>query len=236
MFIDRVRDDIKRIAGYSDGLPIYVLILTVFIAPIHPLELTPLIAITIYLSLRAGRIPMLYAVAVLYIVLSFVSLRIGVIVLTAFVLLLSIYIRRFWLALGGLVLSAVSYYILGFSTDIYSIYSYVNALVSYMSGRGCEAMGIYLALLSILLVFTTMYTPFFRDTRIGGYIVSNPGSYPVIQFMVLLIYAAILLALGNESLANRYAETAYYSLVVGVVLLLKQVAYEEESSSEETMG
>jgi len=42
MFIDRIRNDIKRIAGHANGLPIYILILTVFIAPIHPLELIPL--------------------------------------------------------------------------------------------------------------------------------------------------------------------------------------------------
>jgi len=233
MFIDSVRDDAKRIAGYADGLLIYILILTVFIAPMHPLELLPLIAVTIYISFRAERIPLLYAIVILYIVLSFVSLRIGVIVLTAFVLLLSIYIRRFWLALGSLMLSAISYYILGYSTDIYS---YVDALAIYISGRGYDAMGAHVALLSILIVYIAMYTPFFRDTRIGKYIVSNPGSYPVIQFMVLLIYAAILLALGNESLANRYTEIAYYSLVVGVALLLKQVVSEEESSSEESTG
>jgi len=233
MLIDRVRSDAEKIAGYADGLSIYVLILTVFTAPMHPLELLPLIAVTVYLTLRAGRVPLLYAVAVLYIVLSSVSLRIGVAILAAFTLLLSIYVRRFWLALGGLTLSALSYYMLGCSTDIYS---YANALAGYMSGGGCEAMGVYLALLPILVVYTAMYTPFFRGTRIGGYIVSNPGSYPVIQFMVLLIYAAVLLALGNESLANRYAEVAYYSLVVGVVLLLKQVASENEGSSGESTG
>jgi len=233
IFIDSIRDDAKRIADYADGLSIYVLILTVFIAPIHPLELIPLIAIAVYLFLRAVRIPLLYAVVVLYIVLSSVSLRIGVIVLTTFVLLLSTYVRRFWLALGSLMLSAVSYYILGYSMDIYS---YVNALAGYISGRGYEAMGIYIALLPILIVYIAMYTQFFRDTRIGGYIVSNPGSYPVIQFMALLIYVAILLALGNESLANRYAEIAYYSLVIGVVLLLKQVVSEDESSSGESTG
>jgi len=233
MLIDRVRSDAERIAGYADGLPIYVLILTVFTAPMHPLELLPLIAATIYLTLRAGRIPLLYAVAVLYIVLSLVSLRVGVAVLATFALLLSIYVRRFWLALGGLVLSALSYYMLGFSTDIYS---YANALAGYISGGGCRVMGVYLALLPILVVYTAMYTPSFRGTRIGRYLVSNPGSYPVIQFMTLLIYAAVLLALGDESLANRYAEVAYYSLVTGVALLLKQVVSEKEGSSGEPTG
>jgi len=226
MLIDRIRSDAERIAGYADGLPIYALILTVFTAPMHPLELLLLIATTIYLTLRAGRNPLLYAVAVLNIVLSLVSLRIGVVALAAFALLLSIYVRRFWLALGGLVLSALSYYMLGCSTDIHS---YANALAGYMSGRGCGVMGVYLALLPILLVYTAMYTPLFKGTKIGRYVVSNPGSYPVIQFMALLIYAAVLLALGNESLANRYAEVAYYSLVTGVALLLKQAVSEKET-------
>jgi len=50
--------------------------------------------------------------------------------------------------------------------------------------------------------------------------------------MVLLIYAAVLLAMGREALANRYAEIAYYSLVVGVIVMLKDVLMEEESLKE----
>jgi len=224
--IDRIRSDADRVAGYADGLPIYALILTVFTAPLHPMELLPLLAATIYLTLRAGKNLLLYAVAALYIALSLVSLRIGVVALAAFAILLSVYARRLWLALGGLALSAVSCYVLGCSAGVYS---YANALAGYVSGGGCGALGIHLALLPVLVVHTAMRTPFLRSTKVGRYVVSNPGSYPAVQFTVLLICAAALLALGNEPLAKRYAELAYYSLVAAVALLLKQVASERET-------
>jgi len=47
------------------------------------------------------------------------------------------------------------------------------------------------------------------------------------SFMVLLVFAAVFLALGNEFYANRVAVWAYYFLVVGVVGLF--VEYVRES-------
>jgi len=38
--------------------------------------------------------------------------------------------------------------------------------------------------------------------------------------MVMLVSAAVALALGSEVLANKFAEVAYYFLVIGVVLQL----------------
>jgi len=47
------------------------------------------------------------------------------------------------------------------------------------------------------------------------------------SFMVLLVFAAVFLALGNEFFANRVAVWAYYFLVIGVVGLV--VEYVRES-------
>jgi hypothetical protein len=49
----------------------------------------------------------------------------------------------------------------------------------------------------------------------------------VVSFMVLLVFAAVFLALGNEFYANRVAVWAYYFLVIGVVGLV--VEYVRES-------
>ena len=38
--------------------------------------------------------------------------------------------------------------------------------------------------------------------------------------MVMLVSAAVALAVGSEVLANKFAEVAYYFLVIGVVLQL----------------
>ena len=48
----------------------------------------------------------------------------------------------------------------------------------------------------------------------------NPAAPPALAFMVLLTAAAVELAMGNEALANRLAEYAYYALVVAVVTAL----------------
>ncbi|GEM_PF-5849317 len=60
----------------------------------------------------------------------------------------------------------------------------------------------------------------------------NPGRPFIIAFMILLIIAAIFLALGNEFLANKFAEYAYYNLVLGVVLQLIAIIKEERRKSK----
>jgi len=52
------------------------------------------------------------------------------------------------------------------------------------------------------------------------YFMENWGAPFIITFMILLSSAAIYLTMGNESLANKLAEYAYYALVVGVILQL----------------
>lgn len=52
------------------------------------------------------------------------------------------------------------------------------------------------------------------------YLVQNWGAPFIIVFMILLIIAAIYLAFGNEVVANKLAEYAYYNLTIGVLLQL----------------
>ena len=78
-----------------------------------------------------------------------------------------------------------------------------------------------LALTSLSLAYTAQLRSV--EGRWGGvaaYFRENPGAVPVIAFMVLLVFAAALLAAGFEGGANRAAELAYYFLVAGVVLQL----------------
>ncbi len=58
-------------------------------------------------------------------------------------------------------------------------------------------------------------------------LLENPGRPFIIAFMILLIIAAVELAIGNEVLANRAAEIAYYYLVIGVILTIYAVVREE---------
>ncbi len=54
-----------------------------------------------------------------------------------------------------------------------------------------------------------------------------------IAFMIMLIAASIALALGREVLANRFAEVAYYFLVVCILLQLVIVAQEKEPCNKD---
>lgn len=55
---------------------------------------------------------------------------------------------------------------------------------------------------------------------LASYLRGNPQALFVIPFMALLILAATKLALGDEDMANKLAEYAYYQLVAGVVAAL----------------
>ena len=58
----------------------------------------------------------------------------------------------------------------------------------------------------------------------------SPGLPFAATFMILLVIAAAMLALGNEDLANRFAEVAYYNLVIAVILQLIAVVRESRRS------
>jgi len=61
---------------------------------------------------------------------------------------------------------------------------------------------------------------------LAAYLRENPQALFIIPFMALLVLAAAKLALGDEDMANRLAEYAYYQLVAGVATALILVARE----------
>jgi len=163
-----VRREAEVIAGYAGGLLLYVLLLAVFTVPLHPLEFLPMMAVAIYGVLKIRKGVLLFTAVALYVVLSFISIPVGLITLAAFTLLLTISVKKSSLALGSVALSAISYYMLEYSMNVYE---YVDALLGYMSGGsggGYDVVGIHITLLPILLIYVIMYTPFFRSTRVGG--------------------------------------------------------------------
>jgi hypothetical protein len=56
--------------------------------------------------------------------------------------------------------------------------------------------------------------------KTNGYVRENWGAPFVIAFMLLLVVAAALLAIGLDFLADEVAVGAYFALVAGVVLQL----------------
>jgi len=65
-----------------------------------------------------------------------------------------------------------------------------------------------------------------------SYIEENLGAPCIVAFMALLILSAIELALGNEDLANKLAEAAYYNLVAGVILQIVSIFRSERKAQE----
>lgn len=56
------------------------------------------------------------------------------------------------------------------------------------------------------------------DARVKIYIKNNLGAPFIIGFMIMLIISAINLTINNVNIAEKTAEYAYYSLVIGAVL------------------
>ena len=47
---------------------------------------------------------------------------------------------------------------------------------------------------------------------------ANPGTPFILGFMILLVTAAALLVAGKTDEANNFADYAFYSLVIGIVI------------------
>jgi heme/copper-type cytochrome/quinol oxidase subunit 4 len=70
--------------------------------------------------------------------------------------------------------------------------------------------------------------------KIKGYVMENWGAPYILGFMLLLMVAAALLAIGSGFLANEVAVYSYYALVVGVVLqLVCFLKYGERSGNKD---
>ena len=94
-----------------------------------------------------------------------------------------------------------------------------------------------LTLFYLLISMTSLYYLLLVNThivKIRRYVRENPGGPLIIMFMMFLIAAAIELAKGLETIANRCAEIAYYYLVAGVLAQLITTIREERRSKKTT--
>ncbi len=229
---DALISGLRRLVGGERILVIYALVLAFLLSPLWPLDIILLVSLSVYMYYRFRRDSLLLVgVSIVYAVSSFTGYYvIGLILLAGFVVIVLASEKKFLLSLGVVFSALLTYQVLKLS---HMVTDYLLVFKRFLVENGYEAVGIHIVVLLTVFIYVSMSTSFFRDTRIGRYFTENPGAYPVIQFMVLLVYAAVLLAYGNEALANKYAELAYYSLVVGVALSIPQALTENPEEEEE---
>ena len=133
--------------------------------------------------------------------------------------------RRFLLSSGFVLGFLVVYYALG---DVVGR-GYLSGLrESLESGGSTGVLGFHLVLLVSVFVYGVSCLDWFAGSRVAGFFRENPHGFPALLFVVLLVVAAVYLGLGDEGVANVYAELAYYSLVVSVSLAVPLLREEDE--------
>lgn len=204
---------------------IRLLLTSALLIPLYPLNIPPLIAALI-LGLRSRNLSQ----KVKWGLLGLLALSVAVpivgrcdliaILILAFSLALFVKSRQKLLAnlwvLGYCIGIGLSLYVV--SMECCSIVEFADFLKIWCL-RGSPW---YIALYLVIMLTAVGYVLGLASK--SKHISENPGVTPVVMFMVMLVLAAVLLALGNERGANRLAELAYYFLVIGVALQLYSVA------------
>ncbi len=192
-----------------------VLLLAVSLEPFEPFNIAGF-AIASLIAYREGAAATLALIAA-YMVLHIASPILAIAVVAILVTAIRVLERRLTVSIIGLLLLLLLT-ALAIRSGMHTFFDSYRALLVWVSERGSSGIvPLYLAASSnaVLMYLASRYAP--KSLK------ENPGSAPAILFMLLLINAAIVLALGNEVHANKLAELAYYSLVIAVCAQLVDV-------------
>jgi hypothetical protein len=113
-----------------------------------------------------------------------------------------------------------------------------SSLLSYLEGLkiwgtyGKSEIVIFHLVLLVTLLSIDYFTFASQKLGVGRFLAEDPSRPPIIYFILILLYAAVLLAFGKEGAANRAAELSYYFLVIGVSIAIKQITLQEEQEEE----
>ncbi len=226
LYLSYIIDSIKKTASLEYSVYLYLFLTTLSI--MHPLDKILLVVYTIVyaITLRKYSIVTVFTTIVYY-VLYFLGYPIySILSITLYTLVLSIFSKKKILALAIVFTGLVVYFAL--IDNVLTLSGYGDALRKWINDDVFWWIPIHLIIASIVFENTIVRIPFIRDSRVSKYFIETPGAIPVIHFIVFLITAAIYLALEAEALANRLAELAYYSLVIGVSLEIYSVLKETQ--------
>lgn len=231
-YLDALASRLCGLVGEVSLPIVYSMVLALLLSPLWPLDIILLLSLSVYMYYSFERNSLLpVGISIIYVVLSSTNYYVaGLIVLAGYVVVVLIAMKRFLLSLGVVFSALLTYQVLKLA---HMVVDYLLFLRRFFEESGYEVIGIHIIVLLTVFIYVSMSSSLFRDTRIGRYLTENPGAYPTIQFMTLLVYAAVQLAYGKEALANKYAELAYYSLVVGVALSISQALIENPEEEEQ---
>ena len=201
------------------------LLLLVLLTPFRELFLVVGAAYAVYFALRKKYV-MTSVVGVSWFVLLLGFPLGSLVLLGGFVVFLGLWGRRFLFAFGALSSLVVTYYALGEAAG-----GYIGGLIENVRGSGSTGvLGFHMVIVLTVFASALAGLDWFRDSRVAGFLRENPHGFPAVLFLVFLVVAAVYLGLGDEGLANVYAELAYYSLVVSVSLAVPLLREEDDGS------
>ncbi|MEB3755311.1 MAG: hypothetical protein GSR79_00395 [Desulfurococcales archaeon] len=180
------------------------------------------------------RLFLLGGVVVVSLVLVWFGVSLGSLVLLGGLLVAwGLFRRRFLLSFGFVLGFVVVYFALG---DVVGR-GYLGGLrESLGSGGSTGVLGFHLVLLVSVFVYGVSCLDWFAGSRVAGYFRENPHGFPALLFVLLIVVAAVYLGLGDEGVANVFAELAYYSLVLSVSLAVSLLGAEGEEGDGEGDG
>jgi len=212
------RNVIKHVV---DSSVIKVLHLIVILYPLNPIHLIPaLTSSLVYLRWRE------WIKILIVIVVSLPALVRNIyVVYVLLIIYTSILVLAYRAELKHLVLPSlifIPFLVLTIHQGIDSVMSFTHALTMWIRGNGNYLVPVY-TILAINTILITTLNILYKRFNIKSKTLPEI-SIPILLFMFLLVSAAVVLAIGDESKANKLAELAYYSLVIGVALQLYDVA------------
>jgi hypothetical protein len=214
----------REFAGIMEsdgGYGVLLLILGLVLTPLQPYALILLILVPIYLNLRVWGVWLIYLVIDFYVFFFFIDLRFSLILLALYILSVLIYAKRIPETICAVFLSAISYWVLSYSRWFNEYVSIVLEYFKRVRILPSESMLydftlFYLVVLSTIIYMAIIYIPIIKNR--AGSLAENPELFPTLMFLALLVYTSFLIAIGRDIDANKYAQLAYYSLLVAVAL------------------
>jgi len=216
--IKEIGAELSNISSAAGSSLIQLLVLALYMVPLHPLELVVLAVAVISGFIYFGA-PLLVLTSFLAYTLISILLptSLGLIFMSSLALFLMGYSRRYKSSAASLILLVITLLTLVCANDIGT---YLKVLTGYPA-KNYEAVMLHASLLPMIALYVIASLPPFKDTKLGNHLTSNPETYLALQAVVSLVYA--LMNLESKLIARMYTDIAFFSLVSGAALIMWKI-------------